>query len=157
MVASFLLATREGPEVRERLQRVSIAVYLVAFGLYRPLRRPVRAGVLWSSKLREEAVTVCVLLLKSRSPPLLNALAGCGRHCAVLFASEHHSICSPHTAILDESALCRLCNLDCATDYHFLFLASSFTDQVLVRRVLLWCWIETVSYKARNILVYAHG
>ena len=56
---------------------------------------------------------------------------------------------------VDKHTSCRLCNLDCATDYHLLFLAFSFTDQVLVRRVLLWCWIETVSYKARNILVYA--
>ena len=34
--------------------------------------------------------------------PRFFARKGCGRHCAVLFASEHQSICSLHTAILDE-------------------------------------------------------
>ena len=69
VVVSFLKATREGPEVRERLQRVSIAVYLVAFGLYRPVRRPVRAGGPYSGVQNyvKRAVTVCVLFLKMAS------------------------------------------------------------------------------------------
>ena len=109
VVASFLKATREGPEVRERLQRVSIAVYLVAFGLYRPLRRPVRAGGPYSGfqNYVKSGNSMRAVPQKSISP-LLNALAGCGRHCAVLLASEHQSIWSPHTAILDESALGRV-------------------------------------------------
>ena len=63
-----------------------------------------RWPVLWSSKLREEGLQYAFCSQKSISS-LINALAGCERHCAVLLASEHQSICSPHTAILNESAL----------------------------------------------------
>ena len=84
------------------------AVHFVAFGLYRPLRRPVRAGGPYSGvhNYVKRGNSMRSVPQKSISS-LLNALAGCERHCAVLLASEHQSICSPHTAILNESALGR--------------------------------------------------